>query len=152
MPILKTELLQGQGVSYASDYTQQISDNLDTLLVPMNQIRTIYGNPMIVNSGWRPPVVNKACGGAPNSKHLQGLACDISDRDGSLWTWVLLHLDLMQELKIYLENKCYTATWVHFQLGGPASGRRIFIPNNSIPPDPKAWNGQYSAVYNGDID
>ena len=150
-PIQKSELLQGRDIQYPTDYAPQISANLDALLVPMNQIRDHWAEPMVINSGWRPPAVNAACGGALGSKHMEGLACDISDQYGILWAWVLLHLDLMQQLKIYLEDKRWTKSWVHFQLGGPASGHRIFIPNNSISPDPKAWDGLYNLSFNGDL-
>jgi hypothetical protein len=149
MPILKSELLQGRDQTYASDYTQTISDNLDKLLIPMNLIRNSYGIPMIVDSGWRPPAVNAACGGAPNSKHMEGLACDIADQDGEVWKWVLDNLLALQHLNIYLEDKRWTPEWVHFQLGGPASGRRIFVPNTSPAKSPDIWNGIYDSEYNG---
>ena len=39
---------------------------------------TLYGpTPIIINSGYRSPEVNKAIGGAPNSNHLTGCAVDI---------------------------------------------------------------------------
>jgi hypothetical protein len=152
MPILKSELLQGRDKTYPNDYTQQISDNLDSFLIPMNGIRNAYGIPMIVNSGWRPSVINKSDGGAPNSKHLVGLACDISDVDGKLWAWVLQNLPLMQTLNIFLEDKRWTSSdigggWCHFQLGGPKSGKRIFIPNNSQAPNPNIWDGVYDKKF-----
>lgn len=149
--IAKSELLQGRDTTYASDYTQQISANLDSLLIPMNQIRTMYGKPMVVNSGWRPPAVNAAIGGAPGSKHMEGLACDIADIDGFLWTWITARLDTMQELKVYFEDRRWTPTWVHFQLGSPKSLHRIFQPNTSAAPAPNNWNGIYDHKFDGDL-
>lgn len=149
MPISKAELLHGYDTEYAADYTQQISDNLDAFLIPMNQIRDAYNIPMIVNSGWRPPAVNAACGGAPNSKHMEGLACDIQDLDGALWAWVIQNLPLMKRLNIFMEDRRWTPTWVHFQLGGPASGHRIFVPNDTPPTAPDVWDGTYDHSFDG---
>lgn len=142
--IAKSELLMGRDVTYASEYTQDISDNLDKLLIPMNQIRAAYGQPMIVNSGWRPPEVNASTpGAATHSKHMEGLACDISDKDGVLMAWVLANLSMMQQLGIYHEDFRWTPDWVHFQLGAPASGHRIFVPSAARPSAPDRWDGNY---------
>lgn len=146
--ISKDELLQGRDKQYPNDYTQQVSDNLDMILPLLNQIRIAWGKPMKVNSGWRPTSVNsKVPGAAPTSKHTQGLAADISDVDGSLWAWVLQNLDLMQKLGIYMEDRRWTPTWVHFGFGPPASGKRIFIPSSSPALAPSNWDGQYDHKY-----
>lgn len=142
--ISKSELLEGRDVQYKSDYTQEISDNLDKLLVPANQIRIAWSKPMKVTSGWRPPSINAATPGAAKaSKHMQGLAFDIADPDDKLWAWVIQNLDLMQKLGIYMEDKRWTPSWVHFQLGAPGSGSRIFVPDKSPPKDPGEWDGVY---------
>ena len=47
---------------------------LDTL----QALRGRLGKPMIVNSGYRSPEHNRAVGGAPRSKHMDGTAFDIS--------------------------------------------------------------------------
>jgi hypothetical protein len=142
--ISKDELLQGRDVTYPNDYTKEISDNLDKFLVVINQVRTAYNIPMIVNSGWRPPSINSSTPGAStHSKHMLGLAVDISDKDGHLWSWVLNNLNLMRELGLYLEDRRWTPTWVHFGLGAPSSGNRIFVPNSNRAIDPNVWDGVY---------
>ncbi len=45
-----------------------------TLLQP---IRDQLGRPMVITSGLRPPWLNKAIGGSPNSDHLYGRAADV---------------------------------------------------------------------------
>ncbi len=44
----------------------------------LEDVRSLFGNPTIViNSGYRPPAINSAVGGASNSQHLYGAAADI---------------------------------------------------------------------------
>lgn len=142
--ISKDEVLMGRDKSYPDEYTQEISDNIDALLVPINQIRTARNQPMIVNSGWRPAAINaKTPGAAAHSKHMEGLAVDISDPDGDLMRWVLANLQMMKDLNIYFEDFRWTPNWVHFQLGAPKSGKRIFVPSSAPALAPNRWDGQY---------
>lgn len=151
--ISKDELLKGRDKQYPDDYSDEISANLDELLIQLNQIRSAYGKPMIVSSGWRPPSINGSTpGAAAHSKHMDGLAADIQDLDGSLWSWVLKNLQLMQDLGIYMEHKWWTSSddnggWVHFGLGAPKSGKRIFIPSTDRPHSKKWWNGEYDHAF-----
>lgn len=145
MYVTKEELLKGRDIQFASEYTDVISYNLDQLLIPLNKLREAYGSAFLITSGWRPKAVNKKTfGAAQNSKHLQGLAADVYDPNGLLWKWVLNNLQMLKDLNIYCEDKRWTPTWVHFQLGGPASGHRIFIPSVTRPLAPSAWDGQYN--------
>lgn len=44
----------------------------------LEDVRSLFGNPtIIINSGYRPPAINSAVGGASNSQHLYGSAADI---------------------------------------------------------------------------
>lgn len=51
--------------------------NLKVLSVDLSFIRERFGAPIIVNSGYRCPSLNKAVGGVPKSRHQDGLAADI---------------------------------------------------------------------------
>jgi zinc D-Ala-D-Ala carboxypeptidase len=52
-------------------------ENLGILAKRMELVRSLLGNvPITVSSGYRSPEVNKLAGGATNSAHLSGLACD----------------------------------------------------------------------------
>lgn len=138
----------GRDKQYPKDYTKEISDNLDKLLIPINEIRTAYGKPMTVTSGWRPPQVNAATSGAATkSKHMIGLAVDIQDKDNDIMNWALANLKLLKKLDIYLEDFRWTPGWVHFQLGKPASGKRIFIPSTTKALAPDRWNGEYNHAH-----
>lgn len=146
--ISKDELLKGRDKQYPDDYSQEISDNLDALLIPLNKIREAYGKPMTVTSGWRPPAINASTpGAAAKSKHMIGLACDIADADGAIMRWVLANLDLMKDLGIYMEDWKWTPTWTHFQLGPPNSKKRIFVPSSAPAAAPTRWDGTYDSKY-----
>lgn len=148
MALTKDEILMGRDKKYPATYTDQISKNIDRLLIQMNQVRAAYGKPMKVASGWRPPEINEATSNAAKgSNHLWGLAVDIQDLDGSLWKWCMANLALLQKLGLYLENKRWTPTWTHFQCVPPASGKRIYIPSAQPAPAPQIWDGQYDSKY-----
>ncbi|EJT83616.1 peptidase M15A [Pseudomonas putida S11] len=44
----------------------------------LEQVRALFGAPVIVSSGYRSPAVNRRIGGTLTSKHLQGLAADFT--------------------------------------------------------------------------
>ena len=51
--------------------------NLSVLAAGLEQIRSLLGYPIHVNSGFRCVELNKAVGGVPDSAHLSGFAADI---------------------------------------------------------------------------
>lgn len=147
--ITKDEILMGRDKKYPEEYTQEISNNIDKLLKAMNEVRKAYGKSMIVASGWRPAEINEdTSNAAKNSNHIKGLAIDIKDTDGKLWKWVIMNLGLMKSLGIYLEDKRWTPTWVHFQVVPPKSKKRIYIPSTSPAKAEDIWNGIYDSKYN----
>lgn len=150
MSISKSELTMGRETTYKSDYTREVSSNLDVLCNKINVIRTAYGKPMTVASGWRPRALNDlTANAAKNSKHITGLAVDIVDKDGQLWNWCMNNLQLISMLGLYLEDKRYTANWVHFGIGAPSSLKRIFKPNSKPAPYPHLWDGKYDSKWDG---
>jgi hypothetical protein len=134
------EILCGHSLA---DVEIRIQHNLEELLGRMNLIRTAYGKPMIVTSGFRSkqdhlriyseinakrvkaglPELNAPMG----SRHLSGQAVDILDRDGSLHQWCKDNEDLLVRIGLWCEEKDSTPR-VHFQTVPPASGKRFFHP------------------------
>lgn len=55
--------------------------NLLVLARGMEWVRAALGRPIYVTSGYRNPMVNKACGGVSNSDHALGYACDFPSAD-----------------------------------------------------------------------
>lgn len=55
-----------------------LMENMQTLAEGLEQVRTALGGlPIHVNSGYRCPALNARVGGAPDSRHMLGLAADI---------------------------------------------------------------------------
>ena len=52
--------------------------NLQLLCGALEQVRALFGAPIIVSSGFRSEKVNRLIGGATNSQHIQGLAADFT--------------------------------------------------------------------------
>lgn len=53
--------------------------NLEKLIVRvLDPIRSLYGKPIYVNSGFRSATLNEVIGGAKNSQHMSGKAADIT--------------------------------------------------------------------------
>ena len=57
--------------------TFEIIDNLNKLADYLDAIREKVGKPILISSGFRCPVLNKAVGGVSNSQHQKGLAADL---------------------------------------------------------------------------
>lgn len=58
-----------------------VTQSIDsTLLELLDSLREDLGKVIIINSGFRCDKHNKAVGGAPKSRHLVGLAADISSK------------------------------------------------------------------------
>ena len=56
-----------------------IIERLNSLMSEcLDKVRELWGKPIGVNSGYRSPELNRAVGGAKNSQHLRGEACDIT--------------------------------------------------------------------------
>lgn len=68
------ELHVDNTIPRGSSVEASIRELVKTVLQPL---RTAWGMPMTVNSGYRVPAVNKAVGGKWNSQHLIGEAADI---------------------------------------------------------------------------
>ena len=85
-------------------------------------------NPIIVNSGYRSPAVNRAVGGAATSNHLTGCAADIRVAGlEQLLRYAVILLDISDESgedfdELLLERRG-TVMWMHLAVR-PANNRR----------------------------
>lgn len=101
-----------------------VYSNLQNLIIQLDIIREKYGRAIYVSSGYRPPALNKAVGGAANSLHTKGAAADLYSKQGNADNVNLLKAiiesgvaydELIAEYPTFDSNGKMTACkWVHF--------------------------------------
>ena len=86
--------------------------------------------PLIINSGYRSPAVNKAVGGAPTSNHLTGCAVDIRVAGlEQLLRYAVILLDISDESgedfdELLLERNG-AVMWLHFAVRPSGNRRKV---------------------------
>ena len=86
-------------------------------------------DPIIINSGYRSPAVNKAVGGVPTSNHLTGCAADIRVSGiEQLIRYATILLDISDESQedfdeLLIERSPKGSYWLHFAVR-PSNNRR----------------------------
>lgn len=100
--------------------TPEIRANLKTVAEKLEEIRTLLGVPIVVTSGYRSPVVNRAVGGATNSAHMSGLAADFHAPG---FTIVQIATKISASDIVYDQLICEFAAWVHVGLRKSAPRR-----------------------------
>ena len=94
--------------------------NLTNLSKWLEVLRERAGTPIIINSGYRSPQLNRKIGGAVNSNHLTGCAVDI--RTSGVEQAICYAAILIKYSKesnqdfdeLLIEKNRYGAVWVHF--------------------------------------
>ena len=107
--------------------SDQIVYNL-TLLVEclLDPLREAWGSPILVNSGYRCPVLNKAVGGAKTSAHLCGFAVDIIPKNGKMREFQKFVIDFLKDKfwdQCILEQSGNTE-WIHLSLFSSTTKQR----------------------------
>lgn len=112
---------------------ENIDKNLATLFLRLSEFQDAYGSDLKITSALRSDQLQQdlILAGKTNaihSKHLAGAAADVLDRDGKIGEYVLANTKLLEIIGLWCEHPKKTKGWVHFQILGPKSGNRIFIP------------------------
>ena len=90
----------------------EIVDNLNKLADYLDVIRKKVGKPILISSGFRCPVLNKAVGGVSNSQHQKGLAADLICSDMEYLEKVLRETGGFDQL-IKEHRKGSKSFWLH---------------------------------------
>ncbi len=110
--------------------------NLKRVCTWLEVLRERYGKPIIINSGYRSPQLNRKIGGVKNSNHLTGCAVDIrvtGMEQAKQYAEILReyadesHQDFDELL---IEKNRYGAIWLHFAVR-PRENRRRFLYINA---------------------
>lgn len=101
-------------------------DNIIRTARKLELIRGVIGKPMVITSWYRPVVYNKLIGGASNSAHIDGLACDFVVRGMTIEDATFILKSKLDHLKIRMED--HSGNWLHIDLREPGPGGRFFKP------------------------
>jgi hypothetical protein len=106
---------------------EQVKENLIKTMAVMDKIKEIFNRlPIEVHSSYRPTPYNIEIGGAKDSAHTHGLACDFHISNTNCdWVRKVL-IPKLEELDIRMEH-LDGAGWVHIDLY-PVVNNRYFIP------------------------
>ena len=89
--------------------------------------------PIIINSGYRSPQLNKKIGGQPNSNHLTGCAVDIRVKDNEqLIVYAAILIQYANETQqdfdeLLLEKNKHGAIWLHFAVKPKENRRHVMF-------------------------
>lgn len=102
-----------------SECTSEQLANLYLLLASLNELRKGWGKPMTITSGLRNEAdmerIYKSKVYPKKSKHLFGLAADISDPKLELYNWLIANdCAMLKKYKLWMEKG--TSNWVHVQI------------------------------------
>ena len=93
------------------------------------------GVPIIINSGYRSPQLNRKIGGAANSNHLTGCAVDIrtSGMEQAICYAAIL-INYAKESQhdfdeLLIEKNRYGAVWIHFAVRPSNNRRKVMFLN-----------------------
>ena len=107
-----------------------VVENLKRLCSWLEELRLRYNEPIIINSGYRSPAVNKLAGGAANSNHLSGCAVDIRCAGTEqMIRYAAILLDIAdgtkQDYDELLIEQHGSVCWLHFAVRPKDNRRRI---------------------------
>lgn len=110
-----------------------IDKNLSILFQRLTEMQDAVGIDFKITSGLRSDqlqqdLIKAGKTNAVHSKHIAGAAADVQDRDGKIAEFVQSNTKTLEVIGLWCEHPNKTKGWVHFQILGPKSGKRIFMP------------------------
>lgn len=127
------ELCQSETAEkYKIDNTpsEEIKKNLETLVdCLLDPLREAWGSPIIINSGYRCPILNKAIGGSKTSSHMSGWSVDMRPKNGKMEEFKKF---VVQFIKTRFWDQCILeksgdVEWVHLSLYNNSGKQRKMI-------------------------
>ena len=113
--------------------SHEVIYNLQNLCKWLEVLRERYGGPILINSGYRSPQLNKKVGGASTSNHLTGCAADIRVTGmEQLIRYAAILLDYADETgeefdELLLEKNRSGAFWLHFAVKPKGNRHKVLF-------------------------
>ena len=109
--------------------TVSVRDSIKALVDEVLQpLRTAWERPLVINSGYRCPELNKAVGGVATSQHVKGEAADVACDEP------LALAQLAYDMNLPYDQMILYPTFVHFSHKLEGEQRRQVLYN-------KSWKG-----------
>lgn len=107
----------------SDDIIKNLQYGVDMVLDPL---RRLYGKPIIINSGYRCPELNKRVGGISNSWHTQGNAADIHVASLAEARRIFDNLQKIPSVDTALFEHSTSGQWLHVQWNMSKTPRHHF--------------------------
>ena len=123
--VTKTNYVTKDGNFHSRVAIENLTNICENWLEALRQAQ----GPLIINSGYRSPEVNKLAGGAPTSNHLTGCAVDIhvsGFEQAIRYASILLDISDGTKLdydELFIEKNSSGRYWIHFAVR-PKDNRR----------------------------
>ena len=110
-------------------------ENLKRVCTWLEELRKRYNQPIIINSGYRSPQLNRAIGGVATSNHLSGCAEDIRVSGlEQLIVYAAILLDISRDWQqdfdeLLIEKNRHGAMWLHFAVRPSGNRRKVAFIN-----------------------
>lgn len=110
-------------------HMMQVRDSIKALVDEVLQpLRTVWESPLVINSGYRCPELNREVGGVATSQHVKGEAADVACDDP------LALAQLAYDMNLPYDQMILYPTFVHFSHKLEGEQRRQVLYN-------KSWKG-----------
>lgn len=124
---------------------ESLMNNLKRMCETLEEIRAIFGKPLMISSFYRCPDLNKKVGGSKTSAHMECRACDFTikgvETDEVFES--IKHSNIIFD-QLILESSSKGSTWVHIGIHKDGSEPRRMVMTGS-----KTDSGSTFRVENG---